>query len=193
MASPPDVTVLLRRAREGDRAALDHLVPLIYEELRVIAHKKLAYERADHTLNTTALVHEAYLKLAHASSIEWQDRAHFFALAAQAMRRILITYAEQRRAQKRGGGQKPLSLSDPLQAPLSNLTDDALEHMLAIDEALTRLSAFNKRGAQVVEYKYFVGLTYDEIAEVMSLSSATVRRSWDTARSWLRRELSASV
>lgn len=191
--SSPDVTVLLHRAREGDPAALNHLVPLIYDELREIAHKNLAYERAGHTLNTTALVHEAYFKLVGISSIQWQDRAHFFAFAAQSMRRILISYARQRRAEKRGGGKKPLSLDDPLHAPLATLTDDALEHMLAIDEALTRLAAFNERGAQVVEYKYFVGLTYGEIAEVMNLSTATVQRAWDAARSWLRRELSTSA
>ncbi|GAB5522087.1 MAG: sigma-70 family RNA polymerase sigma factor [Rhodothermales bacterium] len=192
MASAPDVTLLLHRAREGDDAAMDRLVPLIYDELRAMAHQKLRYERADHTLNTTGLVHEAYLKLSNATNIDWQNRTHFFALASRSMRRILINYAEQRRTLKRGGTQQPLRLDDPNHA-LTVLSDDTLEHVLVLDEALTRLAAFNPRGAQVVEYRYFVGLTYDEIAEVMNLSSATVRRAWDAARAWLRRELATEV
>jgi len=192
MPTAADVTLLLHQARDGDEAAMDRLVPLIYDELRTMARSKLRYERADHTLGTTGLVHEAYLKLAGSTHIDWQNRTHFFALASRSMRRILINYAEQRRTLKRGGGEQPLRLDDPDNA-LHALSDETLDHVLALDEALTRLAAFNPRGAQVVEYRYFVGLTYDEMADVMQLSSATVRRAWDAARSWLRRELATDV
>ncbi|MEM6647711.1 MAG: ECF-type sigma factor, partial [Bacteroidota bacterium] len=172
MPTPADVTVLLHQARAGDEAAMDRLVPLIYDELRAMAHQRLRYERADHTLNTTGLVHEAYLKLSKSASIDWQDRAHFFALASRSMRRILIDYSIQRKAVKRGGGQAMLSLDDTAQA-LEAISDGTLEHVLALDEALTRLAQFNPRGAQIVEYRYFVGLTQDEIAEVMGISIST--------------------
>ncbi len=192
MSASPDVTLLLHQARAGDDAALARLVPLIYDELRTLARQRLRHARAGHTLNTTALVHEAYLKLSNAAHIDWQDRTHFFSLASRSMRHILINYATQRRTQKRGGDHVLLRF-DEIPDALAKLSDDTVEHVLALDEALTRLAAFNPRGAQVVEYRFFVGLSYDEIAEVMQLSSATVRRAWTAARSWMRSELADSA
>jgi RNA polymerase sigma factor (TIGR02999 family) len=186
---PGSVTALLGALRGGEAEALDHLMPLVYEELRSMAHRKLRYERADHTLNTTALVHEAYLRLADQRWAQVQDRAHFFAIAAQAMRRILVSYARKHRAAKRGGQAVRLPLDAlPLDA-LPFFTEDQTENLLALDEALTRLEAFNERGCRVVEYRFFGGLTHDEIAGVMGLSRVTVRRAWDLARMWLQREM----
>lgn len=192
MADPYDdepneaaVTALLSKLDAGDVEALNRLVPLVYDELRRIAHAQLRRERADHTLNTTALVHEAYLRLVDQTRIRWRDRAHFFGVAALAMRRILVNYAEARRAAKRGGGAVPV----PLEEATLVLDDHQVDELLALDQALVRLKEFNPRGAQVVEYRFFAGLGYDEIAALMELSPITVRRAWDAARAWLRREL----
>ncbi len=183
------VTEVLRQARAGDQDALNRLMVLVYEELHAIAHRKLALEGTGHTLQTTALVHEAYLKLVDQHHVDWQNRAHFFAVAALAMRRILVNHAETRRAAKRGGGAIALSLDD-VNVAVGEVRDDQL---LALDEALTRLAQFNERGARVVEYRFFGGLGYDEIATTMGLSSITVRRAWESARAWLRRELESGV
>jgi RNA polymerase sigma factor (TIGR02999 family) len=181
------VTEILHQARAGDRQAMDRLVSLVYDELHALAHRKLTFEQPGHTLQTTALVHEAYLKLVDQTRVDWQNRTHFFAVAALAMRRILVNHAEGRRAAKRGGAVVPLELAEAQAAP-SAAPDDRI---LALDEALTRLAQFNERGARVVEYRFFGGLGYDEIATIMGLSAITVRRAWETARAWLKRELEA--
>jgi RNA polymerase sigma factor (TIGR02999 family) len=179
------ITDMLRRAKSGDAAAMNQIVSLVYDELHAMAHHKLAYERTGHTLQTTALVHEAYLKLAQQHAVDWQSRAHFYGVAALAMRRILVNYAERRRAAKRGGAVAALSLDDA-QIDAGTVPDDQL---LALDEALTRLAQFNERGARVVEYRFFGGLTHEEVADAMGLSTVTARRAWESARAWLRREL----
>jgi RNA polymerase sigma factor (TIGR02999 family) len=183
--SEPYLTQLLAEASGGNTDALNRLFPLVYEELRRVAHGRLRAERAGHTLNTTALVHEAYIRLVGQSRVQWQDRAHFFAVAATAMRRILINYAQMRRAAKRGGGAANVGFDD-----VAILLDDRdVDELLALDEALQRLKAFNERGADVIAYRFFGGLTHDEIAEVMGTSTVTVRRAWTAAKSWLHREL----
>ncbi len=183
------MTQLLAEASGGNVEALNRLVPLVYDELRKIAHAQLRRERAGHTLNTTALVHEAYVKLVDQDRVEWRDRTHFYGVAAQAMRRILVNYAEARRAQKRGGGSEKVPLDESLVA----LDDAQLDELLALDQALNRLQAFNPRGARVVEYRFFAGLQHDEVAEIMELSTVTVRRAWSAAKSWLRQELSVGA
>lgn len=179
------VTRLLHDASHGNRAAFNELLPLVYDELRRVAQNQMARERADHTLSATALVHEAYVKLIGQERVEWAGRSHFFAIAAQAMRRVLVTYAEARRAAKRGGGAAHVSLD----AAAPALTVAQAEDVLDLDEALQRLAVFNERGARVVEYRFFGGLSHPEIAEVLGVSEVTVRRAWTAARAWLRREL----
>ncbi len=180
-----DVTQNLQDAAEGGRDLYDALFKQVYAELQGIAHSHLRNERSGHTLNTTALVHEAYVKLATQTRVHWQSRAHFYAVASQAMRRILINYAERRNAVKRGGGAEHIPLEE---AELLFSTEQA-QRMMALNDALSSLGEFNQRGAEVVTYRFFGGLTYDEIAEVMGTSAITVRRSWSTAKSWLRKEL----
>lgn len=181
---PEDVTGLLRDWRSGDRRALDALFPLVEAELRRRAHHYLRGERADHTFSTTALVHESYLKLIRIQEVQWQDRAHFMAVAAQAMRRVLVSYARQHGAQKRGGGQVRLSLD---QAP--PLAQERSEQMIALDEALERLAVLNERLSQTVELRFFGGLTIRETAEVLGVAPSTVKLDWQKARAWLYREL----
>jgi len=180
-----ELTALLSQASGGNVDALNRLFPFVYDELRRVANRQLRGEREGHTLNTTALVHEAYVRLAGQSRVEWQNRAHFYGVAAQAMRRILVNYAESRRAGKRGGGAAHVTLEE---AGLT-LTDREVDDVLAVHEALERLREFNERGAEIVAYRFFGGLTHEEIAEVLGTSEVTVRRSWSAARSWLRREL----
>jgi len=185
--SAASVTEILLRARAGDQAAMDRLIAVVYDELHALAHRKLGFERTGHTLQTTALVHEAYLKLVDQRRVDWQNRTHFFAVAALAMRRILVNHAEARRTPKRGGAAVAIPLDDAhIQAATPELPD---ERILGLDEALTRLEEFNERGARVVEYRFFGGLSYDEIATTMGLSAITVRRAWESARAWLKREL----
>lgn len=164
-------------------------MPLVYGELRALAHKKLQFERDDHTLSTTALVHEAYFRLVNQRDVQWQSRSHFFAIAAQAMRRILVNYAEKHKAAKRGGGVPDLPLQEALDDGEVFFSAGRIEALLVIDQALTRLATFNERGCRVVEYRFFGGLTHREVAEVMGLSVSTVRRAWSAAKSWLRREM----
>lgn len=184
---PDDITQLLRRHRAGDRAAFDHLVGLVYQHLRQTARGQLARGWASRTLDTTALVHEAYLRLVRQERMQWQSRTHFYAIAAQAMRRILVNYAEKRRAARRGGGTAPVPLDEALDTPL--LPPDRIDEVLAVDQALQKLEAFNPRGCRVVEYRFFGGMTHDEIADVLGVSVITVRRAWTGARMWLRREI----
>jgi RNA polymerase sigma factor (TIGR02999 family) len=184
MVEPGEVTRLLAAASAGDADALKRLIPLVYDELRRLAHRQLAGERRDHTLNTGALVHEAYLKLAGLDRIEWGDRAHFFGIAAGAMRRILIDYAVRRRAAKRGGGRR--------YEPLDRVTvavEERAEELIALDEALERLQALDARQAKVVEWRFFAGMSIEETAAALDVSPATVKRDWITARAWLNREL----
>lgn len=182
--APRDVTVLLGQLAGGDAKVVDSLLPLVYDELRGIARGQLRRERKDHTLNATALVHEAYLKLVDQRNVDWKNRAHFFAIAAQAMRRILINYAQQRRAQKRGGDMVATTFDDEL-VPRETKADQLID----MDEALTRLKALSERQAAVVEYRFFGGLTHEEIAEVLGVSVPTVRRDWRLARAWLSNQL----
>ncbi|HEV3331423.1 MAG TPA: sigma-70 family RNA polymerase sigma factor [Bryobacteraceae bacterium] len=182
------VTVLLARWRKGDRQALDELTPLVYDELRRIAARHMRRERPGHTLQTTALAHEAYLKLVDQSRVEWQSRAHFFAVAAEIIRRILIDHARAMQRDKRGGGIKPLLLDESL-----HLTEKKSVELIALDDALTGLAKLDPQQCRVVELRFFAGLTVEETAEVMRISRATVNRDWVTARAWLMRELSGAV
>jgi RNA polymerase sigma factor (TIGR02999 family) len=185
MSSPDEISNLLIAWNEGDRAALDRLFPIVYRELRRIAHRQLRGERAGHTLSTTALVHEAYFKLVQLDRIQWQNRAQFFAIAARAMRRILVDYALARRRKKRGGGQPALSLDDVIV-----MVNTQADELLAVDQALQRLEAIDARHARVVECRVFAGLSVEETAEALDISPATVKRDWALARAWLNRELS---
>jgi RNA polymerase sigma factor (TIGR02999 family) len=188
-AQSDELTELLVQASGGNREALNRVFPLVYDELRRLAQRHLRSERADHTLNATALVHEAYVKLVDQTRVQWQNRAHFYAIASQAMRRILINYAEMRKAAKRGAGALHVSLEEAGVV----LAIEQVDELLALDDALERLKAFNPRGADVVVYRFFGGLSYEEIAEVVGTSVITVRRSWSAAKSWLQRELRAST
>jgi RNA polymerase sigma factor (TIGR02999 family) len=185
MAEPKQVTELLRRWSAGDRAALDELVPEVYQQLRAAARVRLASERAGHSLQPTDLVHETFLRIEGYDRISWQDRAHFLAVAARTMRRILIDRARRRRATKRGGPAEAITLTESL-SPKQTIEVD----VLALDEALERLTRQDPRQSQIVELRYFGGLTQEEIAEVLGVSVPTVKRDWRVARLWLRRELS---
>ena len=179
-----DITMLLGQLSGGNREVVDKLLPLVYDELKGLAHGQLRGERPDHTLNATALVHEAYLKLVDQERMSWQNRAHFFAIAAQSMRRILINYAESRRAQKRGGGQVVATFSDELMG-----RETRADELIELDEALKRLHELNERQSKVVEFRFFGGLSQEEIAEVLGVSVPTVKRDWRVAKAWLSREL----
>ena len=168
----------------GSRPKADKLVGEVYGELRQIARRQLSRERADHTLNTTALVHEAYIKLSSQTRVEWQNRAHFCAVAAQAMRRILLDYAKNRAAAKRGGDFIRVQLDEEVIR-----IDEQAEEIIALDAALTRLAEFDPRQAQIVELRYFGGMSIEDTASVMSISPATVKRDWNMAKAWLYREL----
>jgi len=183
-ASPHRVTQLLEHWSHGDDAALAELTPLVYEELRRLAHHHMGRERPNHTLQTTALVNEAYLRLADQTNPSWQNRAHFFALAARAMRQILVNYAKSYRAQKRGGGALKVELDE-----VALISPEQTTEILDLNDALERLATLDSRKAQVVELKYFGGLKHDEIAEVLKISTVTVRRDWEFAKVWLYTEL----
>ncbi len=178
------VTELLAHWSDGDDAALAELTPLVYEELRHLAHHFMEGQRPDHTLQTTALVNEAYLRLADQTNPRWQNRAHFFAVAARAMRQILVSYARGQRSQKRGGGALKVELDE-----VAVVSPEESKEIVDLHEALERLTTLDSRKAQVVELKYFGGLNYDEMAEVLKISPVTVRRDWEFARAWLHTEL----
>ncbi|HRP07645.1 MAG TPA: ECF-type sigma factor [Gemmatimonadales bacterium] len=194
MSPTPDqtthqITGLLREASGGRREALDELLPLVYDELSGMAHARLRREAPGHTLETAALVHEAWLRLIGQHQVSWHDRHHFFAVASEAMRRILVDHARQRLASKRGAAavHLPLESVDDLPGPRGVDLDDST--LLALDEALERLERFNSSGARVVQYRFFAGLSNAEVGEMMGMSERTVRRSWTVAKAWLRREL----
>ena len=183
-ASAERVSQLLASWGDGDDGALRELTPLIYEELRRVAHHQMLGQRPDHTLQTTALVNEAYLRLTSQTNPTWQSRAHFFAVAARAMRQILVNYAKSNQAQKRGGGALKVQLDEAaIVSPAES------KEIVDLHEALERLATLDARKAQVVELKYFGGLNYDEMAEVLKISRVTVRRDWEFARAWLHSEL----
>jgi RNA polymerase sigma factor (TIGR02999 family) len=184
-ASSQDVTQLLVAWRNGDEAARDELMPLVYQELHRLAHQYMSRERPGHTLQTSALVNEAFLRLVDQRDVQWQNRAHFFGIAGQMMRRILVDYARNRRYAKRGGGAAQVSLDEEL-----IVSEERSAEVVALDEALSRLAAFDERKSQVVELKFFGGLSIEETAEVLGVSPGTVMRDWALARAWLRREMS---
>jgi len=191
MTSPPqqDVTRLLESLRSGERGALDALFPLVYGELRRLARRQLSRERPGHTLDSVALVNEAYLKLVDQGNVRWENRAHFFAVSARAMRAILVDHARARNAAKRGGGGAVVPLDDVAEL----LSDEQAEHVEQLDEALTQLSGVNEEASRAVECLYFGGLTLEETAEALSLSVATVRRRWSFAKAWLARALQPGI
>jgi RNA polymerase sigma-70 factor, ECF subfamily len=179
-----EVTRLLAELGQGGSGAVDRLIPILYDELRQIAHRQMRSERWDHTLDTTALVHEAYVKLVGLDRMHWQNRAHFLAVAAQAMRRVLVDYAVGRRAQKRGGARR--------RVPLDDVPPDRaqpLETLVALDAALRRLETIDARLTRVVECRYFGGMSVEEAAQALDVSPATIKRDWSVARAWLNREL----
>jgi RNA polymerase sigma factor (TIGR02999 family) len=181
--APGDVTGLLVAWRNGDRGALEHLIPLVYDELHRIAENQLRRERQGHTLQPSAIVHETYLKLVDRPTPNWQGRVHFFAVAARAMRQVLVDYARRRAAQKRGGGAA-LSMLETELASRPREVD-----VMAVDEALKKLAGLDPVQAQLVELRFFGGLTVDEAAAALQISNATVHRKWVVARAWLHREL----
>src|SRR5437899_7042014 len=182
------VTELLAHWSDGDDAALAELTPLVYEELRHLAHHFMEGQRPDHTLQTTALVNEAYLRLADQTNPRWQNRAHFFAVAARAMRQILVSYARRQRSQKRGGGAVKVDLDEA-----ALVSPQESKEIVDLHEALERLATLDSRKAQVVELKYFGGLNYDEMADVLKISRVTVRRDWEFAKVWLYTELHSAT
>ncbi|MEO6393909.1 MAG: sigma-70 family RNA polymerase sigma factor [Pyrinomonadaceae bacterium] len=183
---PKDITQLLAAWGQGDQAALDRLMPLVYGELRRLAHGYMNRQRTEHTLQTTALIHEAYLKLVGQPDKQFSDRAHFFGVAARAMRHILVDYARARSSKKRGEVQ-PISLED-----VAFVSSDRAAELVALDQALTALARVDQRKSQVVEMRYFGGLSQEETAQVLKVSVETVKRDWRLAKLWLLRELSSN-
>ena len=180
-----EITRMLQEWSGGKQEALDALLPLVYAELHRQASRYLRRERRDHTLQTTALIHEAYLKLIDQRDVDWQNRAHFFGIAAQAMRRILVDYAKARHRAKRGGIGEDL----PLEAAALVVSEERNIDLVALDEALTRLAGFDERQARIVELRYFSGLSIEETAKVLRISPATVKSDWNVAKAWLRHEI----
>ena len=186
--SPQEVTQLLADWGKGDRSALDKLFPLVHSELRRIAQRQMSQERPGHTLQATALVNEAYLKLAGQQGFDWQNRAHFFAVCAQVMRHILIDHARAHARDKRGGGAVKVSLNDALV-----VAEDQASHFIALDEALRVLERLDPQKGKIVELRYFGGLSVEEAAEVMNISPRTVRREWQRAKAWLYRMMTEGI
>jgi|SRR5712691_2497289 len=188
MPEPADerITQLLRSWQQGNAQSGEELVPLVYAELRKMARIRLGAERRGHTLQPTALVHEAWLRLMQQNGASWRNRAQFFAIAAQAMRRILVDHARRRQTNKRGAGEAPIQIDDLEDVLISPVPD---EQMLALDAALERLGAMDDRQARIVELRFFVGLSVEETGEVLALSATTIKREWATARAWLFREI----
>ena len=185
--STNEITKLLHNWQGGDSAALDALVPVVYKELRRLAHCELRKERPNHTLQSAALVHEAYFRLLGQNPPQWESRTHFFAIAAQLMRQILVDYARRRRASKRGSGVCMLTLEDAEALPQRKDKD---VDVIALDDALNTLAELDPRQSRVVELRFFAGLSLEETSEVMGIATATVQRDWTAARAWLHREIS---
>ena len=183
--SPSQMTQLLHDWSDGDREALDKLIPIVYEELRRQAARYLQRERPGHTLQTTALIHEAYLRLIDQKNVQWQNRAHFFGIAAQLMRRILVDHARSRQAAKRGGSDIKLPLEEAM-----IVAERREVNLVALDEALDRLAAIDPQQSRVVELRFFSGLSVEETAEVLGVSTRTIKRDWNVAKAWLWREIS---
>lgn len=179
-----DVTQALIAMSEGDREAIDRLLPIVYDQLRNLAERQLRGERVGHTLTPTALVHEAYLKMVQLDRVNWQGRAHFFGACAQSMRRILISYARMKKAEKRGAGSEHVPIDNVVVAARERPAD-----LLALDDALTRLEQMSERQARIVECRFFSGMNVEETAAALGISPATVKRDWTAARAWLNREL----
>jgi RNA polymerase sigma factor (TIGR02999 family) len=186
--SPQEVTQLLADWGKGDPSALDKLLPLVHSELRRIAQRQMSGERPGHTLQATALVNEAYLKLAGQQGFDWQNRAHFFAVCAQVMRHILIDHARAHARDKRGGGAVKVSLNDALV-----VAEDQASHFIALDEALRGLESLDPQKGKIVELRYFGGLSVEEVGEVMNISPRTVRREWQRAKAWLYRMMTEGI
>lgn len=186
MENTHDVTQLLLKWSQGDKAAMEELLPMVYRELQKIAHRYLNKERGDHTLQTTALVHEAYLKLIDQTRVQWQNRAHFFGIAAQAMRRILVDNARQRLADKRGAGAEKISIDDKE----IDISDEKASNLIELDFALKKLAELDPNKSRLVELRYFGGLSLEETAEVLGVSRPTVIRQWRLAKAWLYKEIS---
>ena len=187
-SSPDEVTQLLRDWSNGDKAALDKLMPLVYEELRRLAHHHMRRERPGHSLQTTAIVNEAYLQLIDQRDVQWQNRAHFFGIAAHLMRRVLAGYARSRHCAKRGGGARQVSLNEAI-----IVSEERAADMVALDDALNSLANIDERKSRIVEMRFFGGLSIEETAEVLGVSPGTVMRDWTLAKAWLRREISKEV
>ena len=185
---PHQVTKLLVDWRNGDQAALEQLIPLVHEELRRVARRHMAHERPGHTLQATALVNEAYVRLIDIKQVNWQDRAHFFAMSSRLMRRVLVDFARSKGYQKRGGGAQKVSLDEAL-----IVSSEPGADLVALDDALDALAAFDARKAQVVEMRFFGGLSVEETAEALKVSVDTVMRDWKLAKAWLLRELSGET
>ena len=186
--SSESITKLLIEWREGDQTALDRLIPLVHQELHRLAHHYLKHERPGHTLQTTALVNEAYLKLVDHKGMRWQNRSHFFAVAAQSMRRILVDHARTRDALKRGGGIAPAPLDEA-----ATVADTQAAHLLALNEALDQLATMDERKGRIVVLRYFGGMSVEETAEVVGVSAATVMREWSSAKTWLFKTMSSQT
>ena len=182
--SQPQLTQLLKNWGNGDAAAHDELMAVVYEELHRLAHQYMKREHPGHTLQTSALVNEAFVKLVDQRNVEWQNRAHFFGIAAQVMRRILVDHARARQSAKRGGSSRPLSLDEAL-----IVSDERSAEVIALDEALRELAKFDERKSQIVELRFFGGLSIDETAEILQVSPGTVMRDWTLAKAWLRKQM----
>ena len=187
-ASPHDVSQLLLAWSDGDRRALEELMPLVYDELRRLARRYMGRERRGHTLQTSALVNEAYLRLVDQREVRWQSRAHFFGIAAQLMRRILVDHARRRGYEKRGGGALQVSLDEAM-----IVSQDRAAEVVALDEALRALAEIDARKSQIVELRFFGGLSIEEAAEVLQVSPGTVMREWTLAKAWLKREMTGGA
>ncbi|HEY6242843.1 MAG TPA: sigma-70 family RNA polymerase sigma factor [Pyrinomonadaceae bacterium] len=187
-ALPEEITQLLLKWSKGDDAALDHLIPLVYPELRKLARRYMGRQDPAHTLQTSALINEAYLRLVDQQAVEWQDRAHFFAAAAQMMRHILIDHARSHRYAKRGAGAQHIPLDD-----VTVVSQERAAELIALNDALTRLAKIDQRKGQIVELRFFGGLTVDETAEVMKLAPITIKREWRSAKAWLHSEIGSSA
>ena len=186
MSTPTEshqLTLFLQRAQAGDRDAVSGLVPLVYRELHALAERSMRHERPNHTLQATVLVHEAYLQLVSAGKIDWQGRTHFFALASNTMRRVLVDHARAARADKRPGGHQQVELNSRI-----GITEQSID-VIALNDALDELAVFDKRQADIVEMRFFAGLSFEEIAEVLNISVRTAKRDWAMARAWLHNEL----